>query len=62
MLSLPTEAPHLIFFTEEHFKDHELKSTHIRKYKLGANYCRKNLKQGVVCIYVHETLTFNNIY
>ena len=61
MLSLPAEAPHLICFTENHLKDYELNNTHIPKYKLGANYCRKNLKQGGLCIYVLETLKFTNI-
>ena len=61
MLSLPAAAPHLICFTEHHLKDYELNNTHIPKYKLGANYCRKNLKQGGVCIYVLETLKFTNI-
>ena len=36
-------------------------TTHIPKYKLGAKYCRKNLKQGGVCIYVHKSLKFTNI-
>jgi hypothetical protein len=61
MLSLPAEAPHLICFTEHHLKDHELNNTHIPKYKLDANYCRKNLKQGGVCIYVHKTLKFTYV-
>ena len=51
----------MICFTEHHLKDYELNNTHIPKYKLGTNYCRKNLKQGGVCIYVHETLKFTNI-
>ena len=61
MLLLPAEAPHLICFTEHHLKDYELNNTHIPKYKLGANYCTKNLKQGGVCIYVLETLKFTDI-
>jgi len=51
----------LICFTKYHLKDYELVNTHIPKYKLGANYCRKNLKQGGICIYVRESLKFNNI-
>jgi exonuclease III len=61
LLSLPAEVPHLICFTEHNLKDYELVNTHIPKYKLGANCCRKNLKQGGVCIYVHESLKFTNI-
>jgi hypothetical protein len=61
MLALPTEAPHLICFSEHHLKEHELKNTHIPKYKLGTNYCRQNLRQGGVCIYIHEIVKFTNI-
>jgi exonuclease III len=61
LLSLPAEAPLLICFTEHHLKEYELANTHIPKYKLGANYCRKNLKQGGVCIYVCESIKFSNI-
>jgi hypothetical protein len=60
MLSLPAEALHLICFTEHHLKDYELNNTHIPKCKLGANYCRKNLKQGGVFVCVHENLKFTN--
>jgi hypothetical protein len=33
----------------------------ISKYKLGAYYCRNELKNGGVCIYILETLKFLNI-
>jgi len=61
LLSLSAEAPHLTCFTEHHLKDYKLVNTHIHKYKLGANYFRKNLKQGGICIYVQKSLKFNNI-
>jgi len=51
----------LICLTEHHLKEYELANTHIPEYKLGANYCRKNLKQGGVCIYVCESIKFSNI-
>jgi len=61
MLSLLAEAPHLICLTERHLKSYEIDATPITKYKLGAKYCRKELKHGGVCIYIHETLKFSNI-
>ena len=61
LLSLPAEVPHLICLTEHHLKVYELANTHIPEYKLGANYCRKNLKQGGECIYVCEPIKFSNI-
>jgi hypothetical protein len=61
MLPLHTEVPHLICLTEHHLKNYEIDVTTIPKYKLGANYCRKELKNGGVCIYILETLKFLNI-
>jgi hypothetical protein len=42
-------------------KDYEIHITHIPKYKLGAKYCRLNLKNGGVNIYIIDTLTYSNI-
>jgi len=61
MLSLLTEAPHLICLTEHHLKNYEIDATPIFNYKLGAKYCRKKLKTGGVCIYIQEALKFINI-
>jgi hypothetical protein len=30
-------------------------------YKLGANYCRTNLKNSAVCIFIQKNLKFTNI-
>jgi hypothetical protein len=61
MLQLLTEAPHLICLTVHRLKNYELDATPISKYKQGANYCRKNLKNGGVCIYIQEALKFTHI-
>jgi exonuclease III len=61
MLSLITNTHHLICLTEHHLKNCEIIATPISNYKLGANYCRKSLKSGGVCIYVHDALQFKNI-
>jgi exonuclease III len=61
MLHLHTDAPHLICLTEHHLKKYELDVTPVSKYKLGANYCRTNLKYGGVCIFIKENLKFTNI-
>ena len=47
--------------TEHNLKNSETDATPISKYKLGAKYCRKKLKNDGVCIYIHETLKFTNI-
>jgi exonuclease III len=61
MLSLLTEAPHFICLTEHHLKNYEIDATPISKYKLGAKYCRKKLKNGSICICTQEALKFTNI-
>jgi len=44
ILSFLAEAPHLICLTERHLKNYEIDATPISKYKLGAKYCGKELK------------------
>ena len=61
MLSLLTEAPHLICLTAHHLKNYKIDATPISNYKLAAKYCRKKLKNGGVCIYIQEGLKFTNI-
>jgi hypothetical protein len=47
MLSLLTEAPHLICL-----KDYETDVTPMSKHKLGAKYCRKKFKKWR-CLHIH---------
>ena len=61
MLSLLTEAPHLICLNERHLNNYETDATPICNYTLGAKYCRNKLKTGSVCIYIQEALKFTNI-
>jgi len=61
MLSLLTEATHLNCMTEHHLKNYKIDATPISNYKLGAKYCRKELKNCGVCIYIQEALKFTNI-
>jgi hypothetical protein len=58
MFSVFSELPHINCLTEHHLKDYEIDITPITKYKLGAKYCRKILKNGGVCIYIQEYLKF----
>jgi hypothetical protein len=30
-------------------------------YNLGAEYCRKSIKQGGVCIFVHDSINYLNM-
>jgi len=61
MLSLLTEAPHLICLTEHRLKNYEIDATPISNYKQSGKYYRKKLKNGGVCIYIQEALKFTNI-
>jgi len=54
-----TEFPHILCFTEHHPCDHEINSTCIKYYNLGAKYCRKGCKYGRASIFIHETLLFS---
>jgi hypothetical protein len=46
---------------EHHLKEHKLEKMLIEHYNLHAKFCRKNLKDGGVSIFVHESLNFTNI-
>jgi hypothetical protein len=59
--SLYTELPHLLCLTEHHLDYSNLDHTYIEHYNLGAEYCRQALRQGGVCIFVHEKLKFSNV-
>jgi exonuclease III len=61
MISLRNQAPSLICLTEHHLMYHEVDALHIKKYNLGATFCRRKLKNGGVCIYIHEDLKFTAI-
>jgi len=53
-------ALHVICLTEHHLMDYETDKVSIPKYKLGAKYCRLSLKNGGVCIYALDSLTYDN--
>lgn len=61
MVPLTAEMPHLICLTEHHLRYNEIEVAHIPNYKLGARYCRTNLKCGGVGIYVHNNIKYYNI-
>jgi len=50
----------VICLMEHHLKDYETDNVCIPKYKLGAKYCRLHLKNGGVCIYILDSLTYDN--
>jgi hypothetical protein len=61
MISPLYEKPNIICLTEHHLMDYEMDALYIPKYKLGAGYGRKKLKNGGVCIFLQEDLNFSTI-
>ena len=59
--SLLPELPQILCITEHHLREFELESSPIEDYKLGAKFCRENLKDGGTCIFVHESVSFITI-
>jgi hypothetical protein len=53
---LYSNPPHILCFSEHH----KFISANIDNYYLGAKYCRRSLKKGGVCIFVHENLRFEH--
>jgi hypothetical protein len=48
--------PHLLCITEHHLDHSVLHHTYIEHYNLGAVHYRQTLRQGGVCIFVHNKL------
>lgn len=61
LLSFTSELPHIICLSEHHLKEYEISSILLEQYVLANKYCRKNFKQGGVCIYVRENIQFKKI-
>jgi hypothetical protein len=55
------EAPQVVCLSEHHLKEYEIKKINMEQYILGANFCRQSLKNGGVCIFIHETITYSII-
>jgi len=47
--------------TEHHLKENEIDMISTENYSLGAKFCREVLKNGDVCIFIHESIKFTNI-
>jgi hypothetical protein len=59
--SWTTESPHILYLTKHHLHNHEINSTCIQYYNLGARYCSKNCKGSRLSMFVHDTLMFLTI-
>jgi exonuclease III len=59
--SLLFDPPHTICLTEHHLKEYEINNISMDNYELGAKYCRITYKNGGVCIFIHNSIKFNNV-
>jgi hypothetical protein len=58
---LQADFPHILCLSEHHLNQLELETVRLGNYTLGASYCRRAMKMGDVCIYVHPDLSFSKI-
>jgi hypothetical protein len=61
LISLPPNAPQVIFLTEHHLQTEEIGNVNFGQYTLGSAFCRQTFKQGGVCIYISKNISFNSI-
>jgi hypothetical protein len=59
--SLLPDYPTIMCLTEHHLRDYETDNLPINQFKLGSKFCRHDLKNGGVCIFVHEDFEFSSI-
>jgi hypothetical protein len=59
--SMYPHPPHILCLSEHHLEHVELCHTSIEYYNMGAEYCRKRMKQGGVCIFIHDSLSYQNV-
>jgi hypothetical protein len=60
-ISIATNPPHVLCFTEHHLHNNELGSVDLMNYNFGAKFCRNSFKNGGVCIFIHESIQFINV-
>jgi hypothetical protein len=61
MIHLLREKPDIICLTEHQLRGFEMAVTCIPTYKVGAKFCRKNLKNGGICIFIREDIKYSTI-
>jgi hypothetical protein len=59
--ALAVDLMHIICLTEHHMRDSIIDTFLLPHYNLAAKFCRKKLKNGGVCIFIHESIRFSNI-
>jgi hypothetical protein len=61
LTSLHPVNPHILCLTEHHLRQHEIEHIFMNQFRLGSKFCRYDLKNGGVCIFIHEEFEFSPI-
>ena len=56
-----TETSYIVCLSKLHLKEYGIENINIKHYVLGEKFCRKSLKNGGVCIFIHETIKYSTI-
>ena len=56
-----TETSYIVCLLEHHLKEYETGKTNIKQYVLWVKFCRQSLKNGGVCIFIHEIIKYSTI-
>jgi hypothetical protein len=59
--TLIPDYPSIMCLTEHHLRDYEIDNLPIDQFQLGSRFCRQDLKNGEVCIFVREDFDFVSI-
>jgi len=55
------DPPHMLCLSEHHLSTEVIQGISVDNYNLGAYYCRKLIKCGGVCIFLHKSYQFINV-
>jgi hypothetical protein len=56
-----SDEPHILYLSEDHLSMEIIQTIIIDNYNLGAYYCKKYVKCGGICIFIHKSYHFINM-
>jgi hypothetical protein len=59
LTSIHSVGPHILCITEHHLRQYEIDHIFMNQFKLGSEFCRCDMKNGGVCIFVHNDIEFS---
>ena len=61
LTSLYPKLPHTLCLTAHHLRQYEIQHITMEDYILGAEFSRRSLQKGEVCIFIQKHLSFSEI-